>query len=126
MKSFIKKITLTVKLNGKEQKFIFEADAREDKEKAISLLQELISLIKEEDKEKAEEFMKNIEKIKKAWELEKRGKKCEVCGKLFLPNPAGPEQKYCSATCRSRAWRERKRANREAKYRYRAKQSGGD
>lgn len=34
---------------------------------------------------------------------------CEVCGKQFRPNGKGSQQKYCSAKCRQKDYRRRKK-----------------
>ena len=41
---------------------------------------------------------------------------CEVCGKQFRPSGKGSQQKYCSAKCRQKDYRRRKK-NRPAQHR---------
>lgn len=36
---------------------------------------------------------------------------CEVCGKQFRPSGKGSQQKYCSAKCRQKDYRRRKKNN---------------
>jgi len=45
------------------------------------------------------------------WKGEIKVKHCqaEKCDKIFIPNPRGPEQKYCSKTCRDRELKRRYR-----------------
>lgn len=50
--------------------------------------------------------------------------KCAVCGSNFHPTGHGERQKYCSAKCRQKAWRERKKADKTSKEKKAQRRSG--
>jgi len=41
----------------------------------------------------------------------KKIKKCVECGRFFIPNPSGKEQRFCSNACKQKAYRKRKNSS---------------
>ena len=56
------------------------------------------------------EFLLNEVWIDRVWHGVIKVRRCRLkgCDKIFIPNPKGEKQKYCSQRCRSRAYREHK------------------